>query len=199
MKEMFSKHLSLEVIADLVEGRLSADANGRATSHLASCSDCTKRVSELDKVVGLMRSDRMEDAPANVLQRAFGIMPRKVAVETPTLIQKIVAALSFDSATFAPAYGVRSGAASQSRQMIFNAGERDVDLRITSHGNEWVIAGQILGCAEGHVELKGENVSHKAELNELCEFRLPPVKSGSYKLNLVFEDAEIELPEIVVK
>ena len=196
---MFSRHLSFEVIADLVEGRLSADANGRATSHLTSCSDCARRVSELGNVVGLMRSDKMEDAPSNVLQRAFSIMPRKVVVETPSLIQKIVAALSFDSATFTPAYGVRSGATSTSRQLIFNAGERDVDLRITSHGNEWVIAGQILGCAEGHVELKGENVTYKAELKELCEFKLPPVKEGTYKLYLMFEDAEIELPEIVVK
>jgi hypothetical protein len=196
---MFSKHLSYEVIADLVEGRLSADANGRATNHLAGCSDCTKRVSELGNVIGLMRSDKMEDAPSHILQRAFNIMPRKVVAETPSLIQKVVAALSFDSATFAPAYGVRSGTTSQSRQMIFNAGEHDIDLRITSHGNEWIIAGQILGRAEGYVELKGMNVSLKAELNELCEFRLPPVKEGNYKLYLMFDDAEIELPEIVVK
>lgn len=197
---MFTNHPSLETIADLVEGKLMNEANATALNHLSNCAECAKTASDLQAVVGYMRSDKMEDAPSYVLSNAFNIMPRKVKVETPSLLQKIVAAISFDSLSFTPAYGVRSGATSQSRQIIFNAGERDIDVRITKQGEQFVVAGQILGeCSKGRVVLKGEGNRVESELNDLCEFRLPPVKDGNYQLILVFTDLEIELPEFVVK
>lgn len=197
---MFSNHLSFETIADLVEGKLAADANGNAANHIKNCLDCAKIAEELGSTIGLMRSDKMEDAPDYAIKFAFNIMPRKAIAETPSLLQKIAAALSFDSATFTPAYGVRSGATAKSRQLIFNADEMEIDLRVTQQGINWVISGQILGeCENGWVELTGENAKVESAINELCEFKLPPIKAGSYFLKLVIENLEIELPQIVVK
>lgn len=198
--DMFTKHLTFEVIADLVEGRLVSDANGKANDHLMNCTDCTKQVNELRNTISLMRTDKMEDAPKNVLQNAINIMPRNVVFDKPSLFQKIVAAVSFDSSTFSPAYGVRSSGAATSRQLIFNAGSFDVDIRISKQADEWVITGQILGdYTNGKVELKNEYITVEASLNDLCEFKLPPVKEGNYIMRLLLSDAEIEFPEIVVK
>lgn len=197
---MFTKHLSFEVIADMVEGKLSSDANSKATNHLTDCKICTKQANELRKTIFVMRTDKMEDAPINIIQRAINVMPRNVLLDKPSLIQKIIAAVSFDSSTFSPAYGVRSSGTATSRQLIFNAGDFDVDIRISKQTGEWVITGQILGdCKNGQVELKNEHIRVEASLNDLCEFKLPPVKEGNYQLSLLLEEAEIEFPEIVVK
>ena len=197
---MFSNHLSFETIADLVEGRLTADVNGNVVNHLKNCSDCAGTANELSNAIGLMRSDKMEDAPDYAIKRAFKIMPRKVVVETPSLLQKILAVLSFDSASSTPAYGVRSSAATKSRQLIFSANEMEIDLRITQQGNEWVISGQILGeCENGRAVLTGESVKAESAINDLCEFKLPPIKEGAYSLKIFVEDTEIEIPEVVVK
>jgi hypothetical protein len=193
---MFSNHLSFETIADLVEGRLSAEANGKAAQHIADCSSCSQTAKKLGHVASVMRTDDLEDAPAHALQRAFSIMPRRVIEEKPSVLHKVLAALSFDSAFSQSAYGLRSGATA-ARQIIFKAGEMDIDLRITPSENNWTIMGQILGeCSGGRVELKTENESFETTLNELCEFKLGPIAAGTYTMYLISSDTEIKIPEI---
>lgn len=193
---MFSNHLSFETIADLVEGKLPAEANNEAAQHITNCTSCSQAVNELSRIVGLMRTDDLEDAPAHTLQRVFGLMPRRAFTENPSVLQKVLAALSFDSALSQPAYGVRSGA-SAARQIIFKAGETDIDLRIAASENRWTIAGQILGeCSGGRVVLKSKYESAETTLNDLCEFKLGPVSKGSYTMRLTLSDYEIEIPEI---
>ncbi|HEX8852479.1 MAG TPA: hypothetical protein VF754_03280, partial [Pyrinomonadaceae bacterium] len=120
-------------------------------------------------------------------------------------IKRVMAALTFDSAQLAPVFGVRSGQTADARQLLFSAGDTDVDLRLASGGDGWTISGQILGeCDGGRVEIEsvadsGEAQSARADLNEMCEFTLPPVPSGSYKLRLHFNDLEVEVPELQLR
>jgi hypothetical protein len=100
----------------------------------------------------------------------------------------------------APAFGVRSGQAT-SRQLLYSAEESDIDLRISSQDDQWIVAGQLLGrdCVGGRVEIEGERGLAVAALDELCEFMLPPVPSGNYTLRLRLQDAEVELPQLELK
>jgi hypothetical protein len=78
--------------------------------------------------------------------------------------------------------------------MLFSAGELDVELRVSPHGDSFEIAGQVLGpCAGGLVELRGPGNAVEASLNELCEFALPPVPSGTYTFALRLDDADVEV------
>jgi hypothetical protein len=99
-----------------------------------------------------------------------------------------------------PAYGVRSGQ-SAARQMLYSAGDNDLDLRVTPSGEAWVVSGQVLGseCAGGQVRLQSETDETAAPLNELCEFTLPPVPSGSYTLRVRFKDMEVEVPDLELR
>lgn len=190
------QHLTFEKLTDLAEGRSLADERAEAESHLFSCQRCSAQLSRMEQAINLMRADEAEDAPRGVLASVVGLFQSRAAEREPSLVRRVLAALSFDSTQLSPAYGVRSGQAT-ARQMLYSAGDNDLDVRVTPSGEAWAVSGQVLGeCAGGSVELKGASVEIAAELNGSCEFMLPPVPAGSYALRLRMNDMEIEVPDL---
>jgi hypothetical protein len=156
----------------------------------------------------LHRSRGLRDAPESVIQRSIDLFgPRARATSAaPSLLQRVLAALDFDSAgMLLPAQGVRS-TASSSRQMLFSAEGRDIDLRIVSadgspsrDGGRWVIFGQLLGPdREGRVELSCADGVREVALDEMLEFRFDQVPGGSVRLALHLAGLVIELPPLDV-
>jgi hypothetical protein len=113
--------------------------------------------------------------------------------------QRVVAVLTFDSKQLSPAFGVRAGQ-SVARQLLFSMGEHDLDLRVAPDDGAWIVSGQVLGdCLNGRVDLCGKDVAERAEMNDLCEFSLPPVPPGKYCLRVKISDQEIEVPEFELR
>jgi hypothetical protein len=84
--------------------------------------------------------------------------------------------------------------------MLFHADDNDIDLRVSQHSDGWILAGQVLGeCAQGRVELVGEQDEVGTELNDLCEFVLPSVPDGRYTLRLYLNEMEIDFPAIELR
>jgi hypothetical protein len=194
--KMKSPHIEFEQLVDLAEKRLPAKRRGDALAHVSDCSRCTAQLAQIDKAISLMRTDALGDVPRDVLANAFNIFCASVAPAKLSVARRVLAALTFDSAHTAPAYGLRSAAIGATRQLLYNASEIDMDVRITSSDDAWIVSGQVLGeCAGGgKVDLQGAGGTAHAALNELCEFTLPAVSSGSYTLRLHLTDIEIEIP-----
>lgn len=204
------RHISFARLADLAEGRLTAAERAGLEPHLADCPKCSAQAAQLGRVTHLMRSDASEDAPPAALAEVFRMFrPRaaaRAAEGTPPLLRRILAVLTFDSARLAPAYGVRSGTTA-SRQFLYHAGDLDVDLRVVQGGDGWTLTGQVLGRsgAGGQVEVTSlaggdEPVAARAEMNEHCEFALPPIPAGDYALRLrLGETVEVEIPELTLR
>lgn len=192
-----SSHLSVETLADLAEDQLGAEAREAALAHTAICSTCDKALLELRQLIRMMRSDRAEDVPGEVVSAAIDIFSRQLQPTTPSSLRRIVATLIFDSLGSTPAFGMRSGQTS-SRQLLYSAEGSDLDLRITVQNDQCVVAGQVLrdGCKGGLVEIVGAIGSAETSLNELCEFTFPALPLGNYKLRVKMEDVEIEVPEL---
>ena len=162
---------------------------------------------------------RLPDAPTGAVQAAIDLWPNAGADASGKLIETTIkviqAVLSFDSWTQpALALGVRS-TASDKRQLLFSAGERDVDLRIDREADAFVISGQILGPDEsGTVELATDSESFRSgaqagdrqspresrmtTLNHLGEFRLNAIDAGTYRLTLRLGADEVVLPPIFI-
>jgi hypothetical protein len=200
--KLMSQHIPFAKLADLAEGSLRAEERDASLAHLHACSRCSTQLERVSQVVNLMRADTLEEAPRDVISHAVGLFRRSETKAKESLVRRVLAALSFDSASLTPAYGVRSGQTA-TRQMLYSTGDNDLDLRITPGEEAWIVSGQVLGqeqCAGGEVSLEGEAGSAAAtELNELCEFTLPPVAAGSYRLRLRFSDLEIEIPEFELR
>lgn len=111
----------------------------------------------------------------------------------------IQAVLTFDSLTTSPAFGVRSGP-SVARQVLYSAGEIDLDVRIAPHDGQWSITGQILGdCTGGEIELIAHQANLNTKLDSLCEFAFEPVRAGAYTMRVRFDDVEIRIPEFSLR
>jgi len=193
-----TKHLDFESLLEMAEGGAAAPAS--AASHLGECSTCAEGLHRLQSLLQVMREDQSVDAPRDVLFNAMNVYARRSGSQRPSLAKRIMAALSFDSFTGEPAFGLRSGQAS-ARQLIYSAGDSDLDLRIEAREQDrWAIAGQLLGrkCDGGEVTLRGENQSASAELNEQCEFALPSIPAGNYALIVTLADIEIEVSRIEI-
>lgn len=190
-----SQHITFAKLADLAEDKLPTNIAADSMEHVSACSHCGSNLQRLGQLISAMRTDTTEDAPRDCIAQAVNIFRQREA--QPSLLRRVVAALSFDSRALAPAFGVRSGQ-SAARQLLFAAEDHDLDLRFWPQGDEWVIAGQVLGssCAGGHVELRGETASAAAELTDLCEFKLAAVPSGSYRMRLRLQDVEVEVPQL---
>ena len=191
------QHIPFARLADLAEDKVEKDERAASMAHISDCSTCAGELDRLEQVIGLMRTDAAEDAPRDLVAYAVHIFQQRASMSEPSLLRRIIASLSFDSLKAAPAFGVRSGQVT-SRQLLFEAEQNDLDLRIHPQGDEWVVSGQVLGphCAGGHVELQSETASASAELNDLCEFTLSAVPSGSYRLGLRLQDLELEVPQL---
>ena len=195
------QHIPFAVLADLADKPASADEGTGSMAHVATCSDCAAELERVRQVVQLMRTDTATDAPRDVLAYAMDIFKGRNQSSEPSLLRRIVAALSFDSSlNMAQAFGVRSGQTT-SRQLLYTAEGSDIDLRINSQDDQWIVAGQLLGqdCVGGRVEIEGESGLAVAALNELCEFTLPPLPPGSYTLRLLLPDAEVEIPRLELR
>jgi hypothetical protein len=194
-----SRHIPFAKLAELAENLLPANEGAALLGHVSACSRCETKMAELKQLVHLMRTDRAEDAPRDVRANVLDLFRMRASSIKPSVVRRILAALSFDSAQSSPAYGLRSGQP-QSRQFLYSAGENDLDLRVTPSGETWIVSGQVLGkCAGGEVKLEGESAAAAVPLNELCEFTLPPVPTGRYTLQLLLNDVEVEVPDLDLK
>ena len=192
---IFSPHIAFTELTELAED--ASQTSRETTAHLAACSECSSQLQSLRQTISLMRTDTAEDAPAELVQFAKNIFRQKAATRGPSLLRLIVAALTFDSLTHAPAFGLRSQATT-GRQLIYSAETADIDLRVSPQNDQWQIAGQVLGvdCVTGDVDLEGDGFSASAQLNELCEFSFGSVPAGAYKVLIHLPDVLIETPPL---
>jgi hypothetical protein len=193
---MSSTHISVETLANIADNTATSDASEPAMSHISTCSTCHDTLRRLQQLILMMRTDSTTDAPRDVLTAALNIFSQ----EKPSPLRRLVALLTFDSRNAHPAFGTRS-LFTTSRQMLYSAEETDLELRITMHSNEYILAGQVIGagCAGGRVEISGAAGKSEVTMNEVCEFSLPPVPAGKYSLIVKMHDLQIEIPELDLK
>jgi len=194
-------HIPFDRLVDWVEARLSVEERNQLQRHLTDCAHCRQELMQVERLFGLMQSDTSVDPPPAVVNRALRIFRSRQAPTTQPLLQRIVAALQFDSLQLAPAAGLRSGAAA-SRQLLFSAGDYDLDLRLTptEQTERWAVAGQVLGSdlITGTVALQGVTATYETPLAAPGEFLLPTVAAGDYTLIVRLPDQEIAVEAFTV-
>src|ERR1041384_3395343 len=192
---IFSPHIPFTELANIADEQ--AHAAAETLEHLATCSHCAKELQTLRQAIGLMRIDDVENAPASLIKNAKAMFRGRGANREPSRLARVLAALTFDSLTAKPAFGLRS-AASAGRQLVYSTEIADIDLRVSPQSGEWEVTGQILGASQsgGKVNLESENFSASADLNELAEFGFQSVPSGIYTMFVQLPELEIEIPPL---
>ncbi len=116
------------------------------------------------------------------------------ALRNRLLFEKVFAVLQMDLSPNKAVFGERSASATQARQMLFEAGENTIDLRITETENGLNIHGQILG--DGFENAKVKIGGFSTETNDLSEFKFTNIPIGIYSLKIAGVNREIEIENL---
>lgn len=194
-------HIPYERLVDWAEGRLAPDQQAAVAAHLATCTRCRAEAERVERMVNAMRADDSRDAPPAVLARAVQLFRTRAVAPAPSLVQRIVAALRFESTPLTPAFGLR-GESAAVRQLIYTAGDSaiDIDLRIEPAADGWQVSGQLLGddLGPGVARLHGAAFSAEAPIDALSTFALPPAPAAVYTLTLTWPTLAIAVEELVL-
>jgi len=197
-----ARHSTFEQLVDFVDGRVEPTTRTTIGAHVAQCTTCKDTVSWLERAVTLMRAPSLEDAPDYAIASASRLLRLRTSAEPIRTgpLRRIVAALQFDSAQRRMATGMRSASPSDTRQVMFNAGEYDLDLRVKPGAAGYTVTGQLLGPGDdGWIELKGQQGAVRTDLNELGEFELVPIPGGDYDLVLHCAEIDIEVRNLRIE
>jgi hypothetical protein len=198
-----ARHIATERLVDFADGHLPESERADLEAHLSTCAPCKHKAGAFTHLIQVMHSDAEPDAPDYVVNRAVRLFrTERLAAATAAASgdkvsprRRLLAILRMDSARQQFAFGQRAGRP-VARALLFGIDDdNEVEVRIEAADGGWRVAGQILGnCSGGHVLLEGSAGQATAELNELCEFSLPPQPGAIYKLVLQLENADIEVP-----
>ncbi|MFI5174285.1 MAG: hypothetical protein ACHQKY_05480 [Terriglobia bacterium] len=203
---MDNKHFMEEVFAQFVAGCLVGKEREDFDVHLkAGCESCEEAIRWYRGLSSMLQKDRGFEPPeSSVLGvvKAFRRQKSKVMNLVCTVADKL-----FDSFVDPLPAGVRQLAATE-RQILYQADEMQLDLKIdkTSNEHERMIIGQLLpwhSAPPGNLTLskvmlrEGERIVQSTYTNELGEFILCVVPRGSYDLEILMANArKILVPNV---
>jgi hypothetical protein len=185
---------------EYMDGQLTDENRALVDSHVLQCEDCSDLQHELQEFVISLRSDASFEPPAEVLQWGVNLFQPMLPQESGRSIRKIIASLVFDTFDEPALAGVRRVGAPP-RQLLFRAGDVDVDVKIESvETNDRIsLVGQVLSNNEKFfdntpVKLESHGmVRYKTMTNFVGEFVFDEVPKDTYHLSVDLPEGQITL------
>jgi len=183
-----------------VDGRLVAEEKTSAEQHLNACSECSELRQEFAILVGSLSTDAANEPPAELLQWGIELFQPVLQPAKEGKIRRIIAALVFDTFDQPALAGVRRVGAPP-RQLLFRAGDVDVDVKIESMeaNNRITLVGQVLAPGDKFfdntpVKLESHGiVRYKTKTNVVGEFCFDEVPKDTYHLSVDLPEGRITL------
>ena len=196
------KHLEFRKLVDFFEGRLPEGEYTKVAAHVEGCAECSAASSKLENFFRYVSGRGHARVPQSTTANLLNIFtPPRKPHPRPSFYEVLKPLLVFDDWSLASNERI---AYSDTRQQFYNAGKHSIDLRFNFTGDKCQVAGQVFTeCSEGFVELtsseESSEIDIKVDLDDTCEFVLPIVEQGNYKLAFRISDSIIEFGEIDLK
>jgi hypothetical protein len=196
------RHLNPENLIEYIDGRASDPSKAAVEAHLVQCSDCSELKQELKQFILRVEEDATYEPPAHLVKWGFSLFQPLLQPKESVggKVRRIIAALVFDTADQPMLAGVR-GVGVPPRQLLFRAGDVDVDVKIESmEANDRIsLVGQVLTGTEkffenAPVNLESEGViRYKTMTNLVGEFMFDEVPKDTYHLSVDLPEGQITL------
>ena len=196
------RHLNAEKLMEYMDSQLTDATKAMVDSHLSQCMDCSQVRQELQEFVVWMRADASFEPPAEVLQWGLNLFQPMLQPQESVSgkVRRIIASLVFDTFDEPALAGVRRVGAPP-RQLLFRAGDVDVDVKIESvETNDRIsLVGQVLSNTEKFfdntpVKLESHGmVRYKTMTNSVGEFIFDEVPKDTYHLSVDLPEGQITL------
>ena len=193
------RHITVENIMDYVDGVGKDVEKLTFETHLAGCNECSELKQEFQALVTQLREDSSFEPPADVVQWGINLFQPVMQPEKEGL-RKIIAAVVFDTFDQPLLAGVRR-VGTPPRQLLFRAGDVDVDVKIESmEANDRItLVGQVLSSATKFfdntpVKLESRGiVRYRTRTNVVGEFSFDEVPKDTYHLSVDLPEGQITL------
>jgi hypothetical protein len=195
IQERGMDHISAEELIDYVDGHISDAARNPIELHLAECGECAELKLEIQSLVLQLQADASHEPPAELVQWGNRLFQPLAQPSTGARLRKLVAALVFDTLDQPMLAGVRH-AGTAARQLLYRAGDVDVDVKIESmESNERItLVGQVLATSTKFLE----NTPVKLESHGMTRFKTTTNLVGEFSFDEVPKDTyhlSVDLPE----
>jgi hypothetical protein len=168
--------------------------------HLTQCKECGELKQEFQTLLNSLRQDSAFEPPAELLQWGIELFQPVVTHAVPTGLPRFIASLVFDTFDQPMFAGVRR-VGTPPRQLLFRAGEVDVDVKIESmEANDRItLVGQVLSGASKFfdntpVKLESHGVvRYRTKTNVVGEFTFDEVPKDTYHLSVDLPEGQITL------
>ena len=196
------RHLTTENIMNYMDGSASDVEKPTLESHLNSCKECTELQQEFQALVIRLREDSSFEPPATAVQWGINLFQpvMQPQIQSPSRLRKMIASLVFDTFDQPMMAGMRRVGAPP-RQLLFRAGDVDVDVKIESmEANDRItLVGQVLSSAAKFfdntpVKLESHGiVRYRTRTNLVGEFSFDEVPKDTYHLSVDLPEGQITL------
>jgi len=168
-------------------------------THLVDCKECSELKQEFQVLTMQLRQDSAYEPPSELVQWGVDLFQPMMQPQKNGL-RKIIAALVFDTFDQPLLAGVRRVGAPP-RQLLFRAGDVDVDVKIESmEANDRItLVGQVLSSATKFfdntpVKLESHGiVRYRTRTNVVGEFSFDEVPKDTYHLSVDLPEGQITL------
>jgi len=196
------RHVNTENLMEYIDGQAAAESKKAVENHLSQCSDCLLLKQELEQFVLQLQSDSAFEPPAELVQWGVHLFQPMLQAKEKVggKVRKFVASLVFDTFDEPMLAGVRR-VGIPPRQLLFRAGDVDVDVKIESmEANDRIsLVGQVLSNTEKFfdntpVKLESHGtVRYKTMTNFVGEFAFDEVPKDTYHLSVDLPEGQITL------
>ena len=194
------RHVTVEDLINYLDGRPTDVEKLTLETHLTTCADCKELKQEFQALTQRLREDSSFEPPADLVQWGVSLFQPVMQPESKGSVRKIIAALVFDTLDQPMLAGVRRMGAPP-RQLLFRAGDVDVDVKIESmEANDRItLVGQVLSGASKFfdntpVKLESHGiVRYRTTTNVVGEFSFDEVPKDTYHLSVDLPEGQITL------
>ncbi len=196
------RHLTVENLINYMDAQASDVEKSTLESHLKDCGECAELRREFQALITRLREDSSFEPPAEVVQWGINLFQpvMQPQVQSGSRIRKIIASLVFDTFDQPMLAGVRRVGAPP-RQLLFRAGDVDVDVKIESmEANDRItLVGQVLSSEAKFfnntpVKLECHGiVRYRTRTNLVGEFSFDEVPKDTYHLSVDLPEGQITL------
>ena len=194
------RHATVENIVSYMTGEPTDVEKLTFEDHLVTCPECSDLKQEFQALLSRLREDSSFEPPADAVQWSVGLFQPITRRESKGAVRKIIAALVFDTYDEPMLAGVRRVGVPP-RQLLFRAGDVDVDVKIESmEANDRItLVGQVLSSAtkffdNAPVKLESHGiVRYRTRTNVVGEFSFDEVPKDTYHLSVDLPEGQITL------
>ena len=195
------RHITIENLMTYLESNSSDVEKSTLETHVAACGDCADLKQEFQNLLLRLKEDASFEPPADLMQWGIDLFqPVMQPKDDVSRFRKFIASLVFDTYDQPMLAGVRRVGAPP-RQLLFRAGDVDVDVKIESmEANDRItLVGQVLSTTDKFfdntpVKLESHGiVRYRTRTNVVGEFSFDEVPKDTYHLSVDLPEGQITL------